>query len=137
MRDVEDAVEIDGNDIFPILDHGVAIAGKGVAAVDAGIVDKDRDLPDLLTDALGERNAVFAPGDVELEAGSLAARAADFFRGLCRRSFVDIDQRDLRAFARVTESNRPADAGGSARNGGDMVLEQARHHFLRVLFFEA
>ena len=55
--------------------HGLGIAGECVAAVDAGIVDQDRDRPDLLGDAPGDRDAILALADVELETLGLAARS--------------------------------------------------------------
>ena len=39
VRHVEHAVEVDGHDVLPVLDHRFAVRGEGVAAVDAGIVD--------------------------------------------------------------------------------------------------
>src|SRR6516225_12040254 len=80
MRHVEDAVEIDRDDVFPILDHGRAVAGERVAAVDSGIVDEDGDTADLLGDASGDRNAILAAGDVELKARGQPPGLANFLR---------------------------------------------------------
>ena len=78
MRHIEDAGEVDRDDVFPIVDHGFGCAQHAVAAGDAGIVDQDRDLPDLFGDLLGHRDAVVALGDVEQKALGLAAGVADF-----------------------------------------------------------
>ena len=67
VRDVEDAGEIDRDDVFPILDHGLSRAQHAVAAGDAGIVDQDRDLSDLVGDAFGDRDAILALGHIERE----------------------------------------------------------------------
>ena len=41
MRDVEH-VEVDRQDVVPVLGHGCGVAGDRIAPVDAGIVDQDR-----------------------------------------------------------------------------------------------
>jgi hypothetical protein len=44
MCHVEHAMKVDRHDILLVLDHGLGIRGEGLAPVDAGIVDQDRDL---------------------------------------------------------------------------------------------
>lgn len=102
MRHVEDAVQVDRDDVFPVLDDSRSLAGKGVAAVDAGIVHQDRDLPDLFADEFCYPHAVAAPGDIELVTGSPAAGTANVFRSFLGRLFVGVEEDDLRAFASVT-----------------------------------
>src|SRR5581483_4367910 len=82
MRHVEHAIEIDGHDVVPVLDHGRRLAGKSVAAIDAGIVDENRDLADLLADAPCDLCAIGAPRDIEPEACRAAAGPANFICGL-------------------------------------------------------
>src|SRR5262249_16704532 len=53
MGHVEHAVEVDRHDVLPVLDHRFRLRGEGVAAVDAGIVDQDRDLADRRPDLRG------------------------------------------------------------------------------------
>ena len=73
MGHVESAVEIDRHDVLPVFYDGLGIPSERVAAVDAGIVDQDRDRSDLFVDLPGDRDAVLAPGDIEHKAFSLAA----------------------------------------------------------------
>jgi hypothetical protein len=42
-RDIEHAIEIDRENIVPVLGHGSRVAGDRIAAVDAGVVDEDGD----------------------------------------------------------------------------------------------
>src|SRR5581483_6365786 len=137
MRHVEHADEIDRDDVFPVLDDGRSLAGKGVAAIDAGIVDEDRDLPDLFADELRDINAVVALRDVEPVTGSPATRATNIFRSFLRRLRIDIEEDDLRAFFGVTWRDGEADAGGCSRDDGDMVFEKSRHRFLHSIFRES
>ena len=81
VRHIEHAGQVDGDDVFPVLDHGLGLGEHAVTAGDAGIVDEDRDLPDLVGDLLGHRDAVVAFGDVERETLGLAAGVADLLRG--------------------------------------------------------
>jgi hypothetical protein len=129
MRYVEHAVEVDRDDIFPILDHGCGLAGKRVAAVDAGIVDQDRNAPDPFAHGSRDRDAILALGDIEAKTRGAAAFAADFFRGLLGGLLIDIEQRDLGAFAGVTGRDRAADAGCRTRDNGDMIFEQGHQIF--------
>jgi hypothetical protein len=104
--------------------------GEGVAPVDAGIVDQDRDRPDLLGDAPGDRDAIFALADVELETFSPAARAANFLRRLLGGLLVQVEQCYLRALVCVTLRDRASDPGRRTRDDGDMVLEKRHGCFL-------
>ena len=134
MRHVEGAVEVDGDDVVPILEHRRGLAGERVAAVDAGIVDQDRHRPELRGNAFGDRDAVLAPGDIEREARGLAAGLADFLRGLLGRLGVDVDERDLRALAGVAGRDRAPDSGAGAGHDRDMVFEQGHGGFLMFRF---
>ena len=101
LRHVEDAVEVERDDVVPVLRHRLRVRGEGVAAGDAGIVDEDRDLPDLVGDLPGERKAVVTLGHIERKALGLAAGLADLLRGLRDRVGVDVEQHHLRALAGV------------------------------------
>ena len=97
--------------------------GEGVAAVDAGIVDQDRDPPDLFGDLLGHFDAILAPGDVECETFGEAAGIADFLRRLGCCLGVDVEQRHLRALTGIALRDRAPDSGSGAGDGGDVVLQ--------------
>ena len=77
LRHVEDAVEVDRDHRLPVLGDGVRVGREGVAAGDAGIVDEDRDLAELLGDLRRHGAAGGAVGDVEREGLRLAAGVAD------------------------------------------------------------
>ncbi len=127
MRHIEHAVEIDRHDVLPVLDDGVRIGGESVAAVDAGIVDQDRNLADLAGDLCGDRAAGRPIGDVEREVLRLAAVRADIGCGFRGRFAVDVQHHHLRAFARITERDAAADAGASTGDDGDVVLQKPGH----------
>jgi hypothetical protein len=124
MRHVEHAGQVDGDDVFPVLDHRLGCAGHAVAAGDAGIVDQDRHLPDLVGDLLRRRDAVVAPGDVECKTFRLAAAIANLPRGFARRLLIDVEQHHARALARIAGRNRAPDAASCAGDDRDMVLEK-------------
>ena len=124
MRYVEDAGEVDRDDVFPIVDHGFRRAQHAVAAGDAGIVDQDRDLADFVGDLFRRRDAVVAPGDVEQQALGLAAGVADFLCHVGRRLLVDVEQHDPRALARIAVRDRAPDAGACAGDDRDVILEK-------------
>jgi len=115
MGHVEDAGEVDRDDVFPILDYSFRRTKHAVAPRDAGIVDQDRDLSDLAGDLLGDGDAVRAPGHVERKTLRLAVGIANFPRRLGRRLLVRIKQHQSRALAGITERDRAADAGASAQ----------------------
>ncbi len=135
MRDVEDAGEVDGDDVFPILHHGIGRAEHAVAPRDAGIVDQDRDLPDLFGDAFGDRDTVLAPGHIEHEAFRLAAGIANLLRRFGRGLFVLVEQGDLRAFAGVAQRDRATDAGGGTGDNSDMVSEKGHGQVSSIFGF--
>ena len=135
VGDVEHAVDIDRHDVLPVLQHGSGIGGEGVAAVDAGIVDEDRDLPDLVRDLLCDGDAVLAFGDVELEAFRLAAGVADFLRGLGGGLLVDVEQHHARALVRIAGRDGAADAGAGAGDDGDVIGEQRHGVSSRFCFY--
>ena len=133
MRDVEDAGEVDRDDVFPVLDDGVGRAQHAVAADDAGIVDEDRDLADLVGDLLRHRDAVLASGDIERKALGLAAGVADFLRGFRRGFLVHVEQHDPRALAGISVRDRAPDAGACAGDDGDMIFEKGHAAFPLLL----
>ena len=133
MRRVEDAREVDRDDVFPILDHVIGRAQHAVAANNAGIVDQDRDLPDLVGDLFRHRDAVFAVRDIEREALGLGAGVANFLRGLSRRLLVPVEQHDPRALAGVSVRDRAPDAGACAGDDSDMILEKGHAVFPLLL----
>jgi hypothetical protein len=126
MRHVEDTGEVDRDDVFPILDHVIGRAQHAVAADNAGIVDQDRDLPDLVGDLLCHRDAVFAVRDIEREAFGLGAGVANFLRGLSRRLLVPVEQHHAGALAGVAQRDGAPDPGACTGNDGDVILEK-RH----------
>ena len=133
MRHVENTREVDRDDVFPVVDHGLRRAQHAVAANDAGIVDEDRDLPDLVGDLSRHRDAVLAPGDVERKAFGTSAGVADFLRGFRRRLLVPVEQHDARALAGVADRDRAADAGACAGDDGDVILEKGHGAFPLLL----
>jgi hypothetical protein len=124
VRHVEHAGQVDGDDVFPVLDHGLGGASHAVAADDAGIVDQDRHLSDLVGDLFRHRDAVLAPDNVEREGLRLAAAIANFPRGFACRLLVDVEQHHARALAGIAGRNRAPDAGACAGDDRDMVLEK-------------
>jgi len=130
MRHVEDAGEVDGYDVFPVVDHGLGRAQHAVAAGDAGIVDEDRYLSDLVGDLSRHRDAILAFGDIEGKALGLAAGVADFLRRIGRRLLVHVEQHHSRAFAGVAFRDRAPDAGAGAGDDRDVVLEKGHGSFL-------
>ena len=129
VRHVEHAIEIDRHDVLPVLDDGVRIGSEGVAAIDAGIVDEDRDLADLACDLGGGDAAGGSVGDVEREVLRLAAGFADV-RGRCRgRLAIDVQHGDLRALAGIAKRDGAADAGACAGDDRDVILQKSGHCF--------
>ena len=135
MRHIEDAGEVDRDDVFPIVDHGFGRAQHAVAAGDAGIVDQDRDLADFFGDAPGHRDAVVAFGDVEQEALRLAAGVADFAGHAGRRLLVHVEQHHARALAGIAFRDRAPDAGACAGDDSDVILEKGHGCFLNGSVF--
>ena len=127
VRHVEQAIEVHRHDVLPILDHRVRFSGKGVAPVDAGIVDQDRDRTDIARDLCRDVAASHPIRDVERKVLRLAAGATDIRRRLGRRLAVDVEHRDLRALARIAKRNRAADPGAGAGNDRDVVLQKPGH----------
>ena len=136
MRHVEDTREVDRDDVFPILDHVIGRTQHAVAADDAGIVDQDRDLPDLVGYLLCHRDAILAPGDVERKTFGLGAGIADFLRGLRRRLLVPVEQHHAGPLAGVAERDGAPDTGACTRDDGDVILEKGHGHFLCFWFWQ-
>ena len=99
-----------------------AIAGKGIAPDDAGIVDQDRDRADFRGDLRGDGAAGHPIGDVKSEGLRLAAGVADRRRRLGGRLAIDVEHGKLRALARIAERDGAADPGARAGDDGDVVL---------------
>ena len=135
VRHIENAGEVDRDDVFPVADHGLCRTQHAVAADDAGIVDEDRDLPDLVGDLLRDRDAAFAVRNVERKAFGLAAGIADFLRGLGRRLLIPVEQHDARPLAGIAERDRAPDAGARTGDDGDMILEKGHGAFPLAWFW--
>ena len=129
MRHIENAGEVDRDDVLPVADDGLRRAQHAVAADDAGIVDEDRDLPDLVGDLLCHRDAVLASGDIERETFRAAAGVADFLRGFRRRLLVPVEQHDACALAGVADRDGAPDAGACTGDDGDVILEKGHAAF--------
>jgi hypothetical protein len=130
LRYVEDAIEIERDDVVPILRDRLGLGREGVTAGDAGIIDEDRDLPDLNRDLLCKREAIIPLGHIERKTLGLAAGLADLLGGFRDGVGVDVEQHHLCALARIAGRDRPADAGAGARDDGDVVCEQGHDNFL-------
>ncbi len=133
MRHVENAREVDRDDVFPVVDHGLCRAQHAVAADDAGIVDQDRDLPDLVGDLPRHRDAVLASGDIEHKAVRTAAGVADLLRGLGCRLLVPVEQDDPRTLAGIADRDGAPDAGACTGDDGDVILEKGHVAFPLLL----
>ena len=110
VRDVEHAVEVDTQHLLPVLDDRLRIPGDGVAPVDAGIIDQDRDRTDLLVDERSNLAAAVALGHIEHQIFGLAAGFPDCRNGLRRSIAVDVEDDDAGALPRIAERDRPPDA---------------------------
>ena len=124
VRHVEDAGEIDRDDVFPILDHGFVGAKHAVAARDAGIVDQDRDRSDLVGDLLCHRDAGVEIGHVERKALRLAAGVPDLLGRFRRRIAVHVEQHHARTLAAVARGDGTPDARACAGDDGDVIVEK-------------
>ena len=123
MRHVEHAGEVDRDDVFPILDHGRVLAEHAVAPRDAGIVDEDRDRPDLVGHLFRHRDAGVAVGDVEGKTFRSAAGIEDCLRRLAGRRLVDVEHHHAGALAGIAGRDGAADPGAGAGNDGDVVFK--------------
>jgi hypothetical protein len=115
VGDVEHAVEIDRQDVVPVLGHGGGVAGDGIAPVDAGIVDQDRDVA-ALGDLGGGGLAGLPVGHVDLHGGRLAAGLGDELDGLASRLGIGHRARSPRApFAGIGLADALPDARARRR----------------------
>jgi hypothetical protein len=126
VRHVEHAVEVDRHDVLPVLDHGAGLGGERVAAIDAGIVDQDRDVADLAGDSGRHDAAGVAVRDVECERMRLADAIEDLLGGLGCTVGIHVQHDHPGAFARIAERDGAADARACAGDGGDVRIEK-RH----------
>ena len=124
MGDVEDAVEVDRDDVLPILDHGLV----------PPVMPLRRAMPALLTrietgrpcrrPASPSRRQSSRRVTSSAKAVRLAAGLADLFRGLGGRFLVHVEQHDARALACIARRDRAADAGAGAGDDGDVILQK-------------
>ena len=123
VGDVKDTFDVDIDDVFPVLNHGIAVAGEGRTPVDAGVVDQDRYLAHFGGDLCGGGDTGGTVRDVESEARCLAAGVG---HGLgCRSSGlgVDVEGDDLGALSSVTDGDGLSDAGAGAGNRRAMSVQ--------------
>jgi hypothetical protein len=100
VRDIEHAIQIDRQNIVPVLGHGSRVAGDRIAAVDAGVVDEDGD--GAAVGDLGGRGLACPPvGNIELHRRCLPACCRDKTDGLLRTIEVEVQNDDARAFPGV------------------------------------
>ena len=132
MRYVEDAVEIDADDIVPFARDSLGVAADAAAAGDTGIVDQNRNAANLVGDALGDGIAVRTVAHIEREAVGLAAGAFDLLRRFRCRCGVDIERHHARAFAGITQRDGAADAAACTGDDGNVVLKQGHDCFLAM-----
>jgi hypothetical protein len=123
MCHVEHAMEVDRHDVLPVLDHGLGIRGEGIAPVDAGIVDQDRDLAHLRADARSNLAAPVVLGHVEYEAARFAAGSCDGLGGFGRRVAIDVEDSNVCSLLRIAERDRSADARPATSHHRDAVLK--------------
>src|SRR4029450_128298 len=110
-----------------VLDHRFRVRGEGVAAVDAGIVDQDRDLADRRADLRGNLAALVALGDVEPQAQGLAAGSRDGFGGRGRRVAVGVEHSDVCSLPRIAQRDRAADARPATGDHRKVLRAPPRH----------
>src|ERR1700686_5369339 len=109
MRHIEYTVEVDVEDVFPIFYYRLGGAEHAVAPGDAGIVDQDRDRPDLVGDLCCGGNAVVALGHVERKTFRFSAGTAGFLRRLGGPLLIDVEHHPPRALPRIARRDRPSD----------------------------
>jgi hypothetical protein len=127
VRDIEHALEVDADDVLPILDHRFRRRGEGIAPVDAGVVHQDRDLADPRADLGGDAAARHALGHIEPHARGRAPAVADDPLGLSRRGGVDVENDDVRTLPGIADGYCSADARSAAGDSGDVALKQPAH----------
>src|SRR5262245_54515154 len=125
MRHVEHTIEVDGHDVVPVLDHRRRLAGKGVAAVNARIVDEDADAANAGADRSGQAQTGRAVSDIERKTPRPSPIAFERRRRLLRGFGVGIERDDCRSGLGIAERNCPTDAGTRAGDGSDVVFEQS------------
>src|SRR5262245_57706794 len=79
VRDIEYTIKVDGHDVLPILEDRGGLRGKGIAAVDAGVIDEDRDLANGFGDV--RRHAAAGLGHADIEPETPGRAAGTFDRG--------------------------------------------------------
>jgi hypothetical protein len=134
MRDVEQAVEVHRHDVLPVLDHGIGIARKTVAPVDAGIVDQDRDRADLACDLCRDLAASNSITDVEGEILRLAAGVTDIGRRLRGGIRVDVERGNMGALFGEAKCNGAADARARAGDNRNVIVKKPRYVWCPPLF---
>ena len=129
-------MQVDAEDVLPVLPYRVGIGGESVAPRDAGIVDQDGDGTDFIGDLFGHRDAILMLGHIERETLRLAAGGFDVGGGLFRGFAVDVEHRDCGTLTRIAKCDAAADAGARTGDGGDMVGKEIGHCFILPEFYE-
>src|SRR5215472_317658 len=132
MCHVEDAIEVDRHNVLPVFDHRLRISGEGIAVVDAGIVDKDRDPADLLANLLGDNAAPLGFGHVQHKAKGPAAGGCDGLNGLGRRVAIYVDHSDLRSLPRIAQRDRSAYTRPTSCDHCNAFLEKPGHFIVPI-----
>ena len=96
MGHVEDAGEVDGDDVFPVLDHGLAAPGMPLRRAMPALLTRIETWPTLSANCLAIAMQSSRLVDVERKALGLAAGIADFLRRLGRRLLVHVEHDDAR-----------------------------------------
>ena len=123
----EDACEVDGDDLVPVVAGRVDDAEVVVAPQHAGVVVDDVELAELGDAALDAGLDLRLVGDVGHEAGDLAAVALDEGDRLVERLLVDLERDDLRAVLGEEPAGLPALAHPRARDERYLAFESAAH----------
>jgi hypothetical protein len=114
LRAVEDAVEVDAEDLAP---RGVIHLHEALVGVDAGVVHEDVEMAELFQNFLGHAEGVRVIADVGLRQHRLAPHLLDVLHDVTRRSLArHVVHRDVSAFLGECERDGAPD---SARASGD------------------
>ena len=115
-----DGPEVGGCVNIHCLLHEVVGAVKDrLTGDDAGIVDEDIDLADLLRGAVDE----LAVSDINLVGVALAAESNDFILHLIEAVLVDVPKNELGAKAGELEGHEAADAAAAASDEDNIALD--------------
>ena len=129
MCDVEDAVEIDGEDVVPVLGHGCRVAGNMVAAVDARVIDQDREVT-VPANFRGDLLACVAVCHIEFHGRSFAPGRRNECNGFICAFKVDVEHDDARALVGIGMANGLPDARSATGDGRDVPCKKPSHSSL-------